>query len=126
MNCYKVFLPALKVVAKSLGGKQSDIWLRRLTECSRGSCCLGPEIDELLDYGLKSSVDDLNGIIKECFMGLSSFPEGRRIPASALIDMWSELYELEDDSMAIANLFDLSVRNLANLVVIRYTGSFNF
>ncbi|KAH7514768.1 hypothetical protein FEM48_Zijuj11G0125500 [Ziziphus jujuba var. spinosa] len=120
VNYYKVFPHALIIVAKSLGGKQSDIWLRRLTEYSRGSCCRGSDIDdELLEYGLKCSLDDLNVTIKECFMDLGSFPEGQRIPALALIDMWSELYELEDDSMAIANLIDLTVWNLANLVVTR-------
>ncbi|KAJ4714947.1 Disease resistance protein [Melia azedarach] len=53
---------------------------------------------------------------------------GSRIPIDALIDMWMELYETaEDDSMA--NLCELSNRNLVNLVVTRENatddGSYN-
>ena len=64
-------------------------------------------------------------IIKECFMDLGSFPEDQRIPAAALIDMWTELYELDEDGIhAIANLHELTTLNLASLVMARYAGLF--
>ena len=56
-------------------------------------------------------------------MDLGSFPEDQRIPAAALIDMWAELYELDEDGIqAIANLQELTIRNLASLVMARYAG----
>ena len=56
-------------------------------------------------------------------MDLASFPEDQRIHAAALIDMWAELYELDEDGiLAIANLQELTTRNLANLVMARYAG----
>ena len=56
-------------------------------------------------------------------MDLGSFPEDQRIPAAALIDMWAELYKLDEDGIhAIANLQELDIRNLASLVMARYAG----
>lgn len=55
-------------------------------------------------------------------MDLGSFPEDHRIPVTALIDMWMELYKLVEDRYAIVNLNDLSNRNLVNLVITRYAG----
>jgi hypothetical protein len=77
----------------------------------------------LLDC-LQKSLDFLDDeVIKECFLDLGLFPEDQRIPVAALIDMWAELYELDEDGIdAVANLHDLTSRNLASLVVARYTG----
>ncbi len=59
-------------------------------------------------------------------MDLGSFPEDQRIPVPALIDMWAELYEPDEDCInAIANLHELTTRNLANLVRTRYDDSFS-
>ena len=63
--------------------------------------------------------------IEDCFMDLGSFPEDQRIPVAALIDMWAELYGLDEDGIhAIANLQELTTRNLASLVMARYAGCF--
>ena len=63
--------------------------------------------------------------IEDCFMDLGSFPEDQRIPVAALIDMWVELYELDEDGIhAIANLQELTTRNLASLVMAKYAGCF--
>ena len=63
--------------------------------------------------------------IEDCFMDLGSFPEEQRIPVAALIDMWVELYELDEDGIhAIANLQELTTRNLASLVMAKYAGCF--
>ncbi|KAL4644912.1 hypothetical protein ACB092_02G198200 [Castanea dentata] len=46
------------------------------------------------------------------------------IPAAAFIDMWAELYELDEDGIqAIANLQELTNRNLASLVMSRKDAS---
>ncbi|CAK7355988.1 unnamed protein product [Dovyalis caffra] len=46
-------------------------------------------------------------------------PEDQRIPVNALIDMWMELYKLDEEPYAVAKIQELSNRNLANLVVTR-------
>nr|POE89709.1 putative disease resistance protein [Quercus suber] len=61
-------------------------------------------------------------IIKECFLDLCSFWAEQRIPATTLIDMWAELYEL-DGIHAIAYLQELTIRNLAKLVMTRKDAS---
>ncbi|KAK3007839.1 hypothetical protein RJ639_014341, partial [Escallonia herrerae] len=50
-------------------------------------------------------------------MGLGSFPENQRIPATVLMDMWVELYGPDEEGMyTLANVLELSARNLVNLV----------
>ena len=54
-------------------------------------------------------------------MDLGSFYAEQRISAAILIDMWEELYELDEDGIqAIANLQELTNRNLASFVMSRY------
>ncbi|KAE8668297.1 hypothetical protein F3Y22_tig00112343pilonHSYRG00104 [Hibiscus syriacus] len=60
--------------------------------------------------------------IKDCYQDFGSFPEDHQIPAAVLIDMWAELYELDEDD-AIINLNKLSDRNLINLVLVWYAAS---
>lgn len=54
-------------------------------------------------------------------MDLGSFPEDHRIPVTALIDMWVELYKGDEDDL-YAILSDLSNVNMFDLVVTRYAG----
>ncbi|PRQ44555.1 putative powdery mildew resistance protein, RPW8 [Rosa chinensis] len=107
---------AITVVGRSLCGQPIEIWQKRVLEWSRGSSVLESEHD-LLDY-LQSSLDALDGeksLIRECFLDLGLFPEDQRISATVLIDMWAELYGIEDIS-SIVNLYELASRSLANLV----------
>ncbi|KAF8020246.1 hypothetical protein BT93_G0833 [Corymbia citriodora subsp. variegata] len=109
---------ALTVIAKSLRGKDPSFWETKLLDWSERRSLLHSDND-VLDC-LKKSLDDLDGdpSIKERFMDLSSFPEDRKIPATALIDMWVELYKLDFSGVrAIADLNKLVYRNLADLVV---------
>lgn len=122
VDYYKAFPLALEMAGTSLSGKPTEFWLTRLKECSTVSSRISSE-SELFSF-LQSILNDLKDISKECFMDLGSFPEDRRIPAAALIDMWTELYDLDEDVMAIANLSDLTIPNLANLVVTRYSDSY--
>ncbi|XP_027348723.1 probable disease resistance protein At5g66900 [Abrus precatorius] len=57
---------------------------------------------------------------KECFMDLGLFPEDQRIHVPALIDMWAELYEPDDDGNRAMNIIhNLTNKNLVNLIVTR-------
>ncbi|KAI5319374.1 hypothetical protein L3X38_039082 [Prunus dulcis] len=116
----KGFPIAITVVGRSLCGQPIEIWQQRIDKWSEGSSMLDSEV-ELLDR-LQSSLDaldKLNPVIKKCFMDLCSFPGNHKIPADTLIDIWAELYELGDDIMCISNLYELSTRSLANLVIPR-------
>ncbi|EEF40016.1 leucine-rich repeat-containing protein, putative [Ricinus communis] len=117
----KGFPLAISVVGKSLCGKSAAEWSKRIKECSKAASILAN--CELLNC-LQSSVDALNdnAAAKECYKDLGSFPEDQKIPATTLIDMWMELHNLDEDN-AIANLYELSDRNLVDLVVTRKDAS---
>ncbi|XP_048128969.1 probable disease resistance protein At5g66900 [Rhodamnia argentea] len=115
---------ALTVIAKSLRGKDRSFWQRKLLDWSEGHSLLDSDSD-ILDC-LRKSLEDLDGdpSIKKRFMDLGSFPEDQMIPATALIDMWVELYELDFSSVrAITDLHELVYRNLADHVVTRRDSS---
>ncbi|KAI6700106.1 hypothetical protein NL676_014430 [Syzygium grande] len=111
---------AITVVAKSLRGRDYSYWKRKLLEWSEGHSLFDSDTDILAC--LKKSLDDLDGDpwLKERFMDLGSFPEDSKIPATALIDIWVELYKLDFDGVrAMTDLHELVSRNLADLVVTR-------
>ncbi|KAL6227301.1 hypothetical protein ACLB2K_001260 [Fragaria x ananassa] len=112
---------AITVAGGSLCGQSIEIWKQRLIEWSKGSSILDSETKLLLR--LQSSIvasDKEMAIIRECFLDLGSFPEDQRIPVTALIDIWTELYEqLDEDTLCVAYLQRLTNRSLANLVVTR-------
>ncbi|KAM1091137.1 hypothetical protein ACFX2J_018465 [Malus domestica] len=114
---------AIALVGRSLCGQPIEIWQKRVVEWCKGSSVLDSDKDLLAC--LQSSLDALDkekAIIKECFLDLGSFPEDQRIAAAALIDMWAELYGLDEEILTIANLHELTTRSLANLVVTRHEG----
>ncbi|CAL8170833.1 unnamed protein product [Prunus armeniaca] len=113
----KGFPLAITTIGRSVCEQPTEIWEKRVAKLSKGPSILDSE-GSLLDC-LKSSLDALDErmpIIKECFIDLASFPEDRSIPAVALIDMWAELYGLDEDFWSIANIHELTNRNLANLI----------
>ena len=113
---------ALKVIGSSLCGRSEEEWHCRLTKWSGGQFFCSSDT-ELLGQLQKSLEFQDDKVIKDCFMDLGSFPEDQRIHVAALIDMRAELYEVEEDGiLAIANLQELTTRNLANLVMARYAG----
>ena len=125
MDYFKVFPLGLKTVAGTLSGKPEEFWKSKLRECSNASSKLSTESD--LVACPQTLLEDLDAELKECFMDLGSFPEDHRIPAAALIDMWTELYDdLDEDGDAIVKLLNLVSQNLVNLIVTRYVGSFIF
>ncbi|XP_030974658.1 probable disease resistance protein At5g66900 [Quercus lobata] len=108
----------LQVIGGSLRGEHAVVWKSRLMKWSSGQSFLGSDAKLLghLESSLEFSDDKV--IIKECFLDLGSFPEDQRIPTAILIDMWAELYELDEDGIhAIAHLRELTTRNLASLVM---------
>ncbi|RXH75273.1 hypothetical protein DVH24_029994 [Malus domestica] len=114
---------AIALVGRSLRGQPIEIWHKRVVEWCKGSSILDSDKDLLAC--LQSSLDALDKekvIIKECFLDLGSFPEDQRIAAAALIDMWAQLYGLDEEILTIANLHELTARSLANLVVTRHEG----
>ncbi|XP_050206223.1 probable disease resistance protein At5g66900 isoform X2 [Mercurialis annua] len=117
----KGFPLAISVVGKSLCGKSAAEWNKRIKECSKATSILAN--CEVLNC-LQSSVDALNdnSATKECYKDLGSFPEDQKIPATTLTDIWAELHKLDEDS-AISSLYELSDRNLVDLVVTRKDAS---
>lgn len=112
----KGFPLALKVVGRSLRGEPEEIWKTRAMELSK--------VGSIFEYSdlrnsLQKSLDALDNkvILKECFIDLCSFPEDQRIPVNALVDMWMELYNLDEEAYAVAKLQELCNRNLVDLVV---------
>ncbi|XP_062010912.1 probable disease resistance protein At5g66900 [Rosa rugosa] len=120
VECCKGFPLAITVVGRSLCEKPTEFWLKRVRALSKGASVLDSSTDLLIC--LQSSLhalDEEDTILKDCFLDLGSFPEGKRIPASALIDIWAELYELNEDFLSISNLQELATRSLVNLIVTR-------
>ena len=114
---------ALTVVGRSLYGHPEVTWRRKQRKWSDGKSILDTE-RELLDC-LQTSLDALDEMnessIKDCCLDLGSFPEDQRIPATTLLDMWAELYNLDDKDMdSFSNLAELAFRNLVNLFCTRY------
>ena len=113
----------IKVIGGSLCGQHAVVWHSRLMKWSDGQFYFSSDTELLAHLQKSLEFSDDKVIIKECFMDLGSFPEDQRIPAAALIDMWAELYELDEDGIqTIANLQELTIRNLASLVMARYAG----
>lgn len=113
---------ALTVVGASLHGQPRVKWEATLKKWSDGQSFL--QSYKCLLRCLQTSIDALDELpnnVKECFLDLGSFPEDDKIAGTALLDMWVELYGLDNEGMyASENLLDLSLRNLVNLVPIRY------
>ncbi|CAK9166436.1 unnamed protein product [Ilex paraguariensis] len=115
---------AIEVVAKSLSNQPEFKWRSTMKKWSEGESIFGSN-SELLKR-LRTSLDALEEIpiVKQCYLDLGSFPEDQRIPASALLDIWVEMYNLDEDGVyTLDNLHELSTRNLANLVLTRKDAS---
>jgi len=108
---------ALIVTGKSLSREPPWAWNNRAKKLSKGQPILAFSADVLTC--LQKSFDDLDPKVAECFRDLSLFPEAQRIPAAALVDIWAELRD-EDDDSAMENIYELVKRNMADIVVTRY------
>jgi hypothetical protein len=95
-NCKGLPL-AIKVIATSLSNRPYELWEKIVKELSQGRSILDSNTELLTRLRKILDVLEDNPINKECFMDLALFPEDQRIPVAALIDMWAELYGLDDD-----------------------------
>ncbi|KAE9613019.1 hypothetical protein Lal_00027587 [Lupinus albus] len=116
---------ALEVIGGSLCKQPFEVW-QNMKERLQSQSILDSSDTDLL-YQLQQSLDILEDRFsineKECFMDLGLFPEDQRIPVAALIDMWAELYNLDEDGMnAMTVVLDLATKNLINLIVTRKVG----
>lgn len=76
-------------------------------------------------YCLQTWIDAIEeiSIIAEYYLDLGAFPQYRKISVSALMDMWMELYKLDQKWVHNTHkpLLELSSRNLVNLEPKRYS-----
>jgi hypothetical protein len=119
-NCKGLPL-AIKVIATSLSNRPYELWEKIVKELSQGRSILDSNMELLTRLRKILDVLEDNPINKECFMDLALFPEDQRIPVAALIDMWAELYGLDDDGIEAMNIINkLDSMNLADVLVARY------
>lgn len=116
---------ALEVIGGSLCQQPFEVW-QIMKERLKSQSILESNADLL--SRLQNSLDILEGEFsikeKECFMDLGLFPEDQRIRVSALIDMWTELHNLDEGGKKAMNIIhNLTNKNLVNLIVTRYTES---
>ncbi|XP_024978676.1 probable disease resistance protein At5g66900 [Cynara cardunculus var. scolymus] len=124
VKCCKGFPLALIVIGSSLCGQGVVKWRTTLKKWSEGQSIFDSSKQLLLN--LRASVDALEEfpIARDCFLDLGSFPEDERIAASALMDMWVELYNLDEEGIYTSEyLLELSSRNLLSLVPARKDAS---
>ncbi|XP_004296566.1 PREDICTED: probable disease resistance protein At5g66900 [Fragaria vesca subsp. vesca] len=107
---------AITVVGRSLCSQPIQTWRSRVNEWSKGASVLDCEME--LFQCLQSSFDALDNAtpkVKDCLLDLGAFPEDSEIQVTALIDMWAELYDLDEEMSCIAKLYELNNRSLALL-----------
>lgn len=113
---------ALKIIGDSLCGRPFEVWQDmegRLNSQSflTSNKALLSHLQNCLDI----LEDEFSIKEKDCFMDLGLFPEGKRIFVPALIDMWAELYELDEDGKKAMNIiYNLTDKNLVNVIDTRY------
>lgn len=117
--CCKRHPLTLIVVGRSLNGKDELIWRSMLKSLSEGRSVLDIHKDVLIL--LERSFEALHDESKQCFLDFGLFPEDRRIPVSALLNMWVHLYDHDDEGVdTMATIFELSYRNLVDLMISGY------
>ncbi|PWA80280.1 NB-ARC domains-containing protein [Artemisia annua] len=120
-TCCKNHPLALKVIGGSLKGKPVTRWQKWFSELSKRKqsvWSLHEHILHCLEKTLHQFKDEPK--IKECYMDLGSFPEDQKIAATALMDMWVQLYEHDEEGLTTQDILsELSNRNLATLLPVR-------
>ncbi|KAK7263088.1 hypothetical protein RJT34_30672 [Clitoria ternatea] len=108
---------ALEVIGGSLCKQHFEFW-QIMKERLKSQSILKSNNDIL--NRLQNSLDLLEDEEKECFMDLGLFPEDQRIHVPALIDIWTGLYELDEDGQKAMNIIhNLANKNLVNVIVTR-------
>jgi len=90
-------------------------------ELSQGRSILDSNTELLTRLQKIFDVLEDNPTIMECFRDIALFPEDHRIPVAALVDMWAELYRLDDNGIQAMEIINkLGIMNLANVIIPRY------
>lgn len=105
---------SLKVVGASLKSRPEKYWEGVVNRLSRGEPADETHESRLFTQ-IEATLETLDPKTRECFMDMGAFPEDKKIPLDVIINMWVEMYDLED-ATAFAVLVDLSNRNLLTLV----------
>lgn len=105
---------ALKVIGASLRDQTEMFWASVKNRLSRG-LSIGESHEVHLIDRMAISINYLPEMIKECFLDLCTFPEDKKIPMDALINMWVEIHDI-DEKDAFAIVVELSNKNLLTLV----------
>ncbi|KAK9054077.1 hypothetical protein SSX86_025153 [Deinandra increscens subsp. villosa] len=122
IKCCKGFPLALTVIGASLRNQDVHKWRTTLQEWLEGQSIF--DSDSQLLLSLQTSVDALDDMLRDCFLDLGLFPEDEKISASALMDIWVELYNLDKEGMYTSEyLLELSARNLLSFVPARKDAS---
>ncbi|KAL1369624.1 hypothetical protein HN51_000021 [Arachis hypogaea] len=111
---------AITVIGRSIRNQPYEFWLKMVEKLSQGRFIFDSS-EELLKC-LENILEILEDkpIIKECFMDLGLFPEDQRIPVTVLLDIWTELYGMDDDGIEAMTIINtLNSMNLANVLVAR-------
>ncbi|XP_006338226.1 probable disease resistance protein At5g66900 isoform X2 [Solanum tuberosum] len=120
----KFQIPDFKILvtSRSVFPKFDTYKLNLLSEeDAKDLCCISafkdssPDaLDEKALYSRESTT------LRDCYLDLGSFPEDHRIHPAALLDMWVERYNLDEDGItAMAIFVELSSQNLVNLALAR-------
>ncbi|KAL2962927.1 hypothetical protein AAZX31_17G171700 [Glycine max] len=120
-HCKGLNLPlVIKVIGRSLSNRPYELWQKMVEQLSQGHSILDSNTELLTSFQKILDVLEDNPTIKECFMDLALFPEDQRIPVAALVDMWVELYGLDNDGIeTVAIVNKLASMNLVNVLVTR-------
>lgn len=110
---------AVEFIACELQDKGFEELQKVQLEWSRGHSILDSNSELLVR--LQNSLDLLvDKSIKDCFMDLGLFPEDQKIPVSALIDIWTELHNLDELGIcAMTVIRKLTDLNLAAGIIVR-------
>ncbi|KAK9073331.1 hypothetical protein SSX86_007655 [Deinandra increscens subsp. villosa] len=105
---------ALKVIGASLREQSEKSWIGAKNRLSLGQPICDSHETELLNR-MKLSIDCLSPKVRSCFLDLGSFPEDKKIPLDVLINIWTELRDIDEEEVFII-LGELSTKNLLTLV----------
>nr|XP_043635720.1 probable disease resistance protein At4g33300 [Erigeron canadensis] len=105
---------ALKVIGASLRDHSEKYWIGAKSRLSRAQPISDSHESELLNR-MKLSIDYLSEKVRDCFLDLGSFPEDKRIPLDVLVNIWTELHDIDEEEV-YAILVELSNKNLLTLV----------
>ncbi|KAE8704168.1 putative disease resistance protein [Hibiscus syriacus] len=105
---------ALKVIGASLQDQPEMYWINAWKRLSRGEPICETHESKLHDR-MAISVECLKKKVRECFLDLGSFPEDKKIPLDALVNMWVEIHNIDEEE-AFSILTELYEKNQLTLL----------